>query len=60
MDFGLDFGGFGEIGLSRIGCRLKDVKTHGVVYTRSRAERLLEDGFESFGVKTLIFEELKM
>ena len=56
----MDFGGFGEIGLSRIGCRLKGVKTHGVVYTRSRAERLLEDGFESFGVKTLIFEDLKM
>ena len=56
----MDFGGFGEIGLSRIGCRLKAVKTHGVVYTRSRAERLLGDGFGTLGVKTLIFEDLKM
>ena len=60
VDFGLDFGGFGEIGLSRIGCREKGVKTHGVVYTRSRAERPLGEGFEHFGVKTLIFGDLKM
>jgi len=58
--FGVDFGFFGEIGLSRNGCTSKGVTIQWLVRTRSPAERPFAEACETLGVQKLILGGLKV